>query len=125
MAKSKEPFDMYDLEQNILKCWNLVDEVEELANNLHDGEINEDQAITTLYALSTSYRIRFEKLFSKYEQGCKEWLASDWKPFEGMKPTDFVKKGDVNNYDSPYVPTGLESPKELNEIMKQQKKGKK
>ena len=61
----------FDLEQNILKCWNLVDEIEELANDFESKSIDHDDLIAILRAYKATYQIRFERTFKDYETVCR------------------------------------------------------
>lgn len=58
---------MYDLEQQIMNCWQVVDDLKDIyhCERLYDDE-NEMQ--NALIGMFTLYQIKFEKLFDTYEQ---------------------------------------------------------
>ena len=59
--------DRFDLEQQIMKCWNITEEIQ-LLNELvleHD-EYTKDQISNYLLGLHTIYEAKFEKLFDQF-----------------------------------------------------------
>ena len=62
-----------DLEQQIMKCWNITEEIQ-LLNELvleHD-EYTKDQISNYLLGLHTIYEAKFEKLFDQFGEMVKE-----------------------------------------------------
>jgi len=66
--------EMYDLEQRILECWQLVDDVNFLYEQVMDKELHKDQdrLANALLGLYTVYGMKFEKAFSTYEEALKQ-----------------------------------------------------
>ena len=65
--------DRFDLEQQIMKCWNITEEIQ-LLNELvleHD-EYTKDQISNYLLGLHTIYEAKFEKLFDQFSEMVKE-----------------------------------------------------
>ena len=65
--------DRFDLEQQIMKCWNITEEIQ-LLNELvleHD-EYTKDQISNYLLGLHTIYEAKFEKLFDQFGEMVKE-----------------------------------------------------
>lgn len=56
----------FDLEQEILKCWNVTDDIK-LVLNMMDREHTEDDLTNALIGIMTIYNQRFEILFETFE----------------------------------------------------------
>ena len=67
----------FDLEQDILKCWNITDDIGEIATDLEDGHMEITQAAQALRAYQQVYQRRFEKCFKRFEDYNQEAWA--WK----------------------------------------------
>lgn len=63
MSKTKT-FDRFDLEQGIMQCWNVVDDVKLLAQR--------NAPVEDFAAVATLYQHKFEELFSQFETGVQE-----------------------------------------------------
>ena len=58
--------DRFDLEQDIMKCWNVIEDLQ----NLYSAEgLSEDQQQNYLLGLITIYEVKFQKLWESFE-GC-------------------------------------------------------
>jgi hypothetical protein len=57
-------FDRFDLEQGIMQCWNMVDDVKLLARR-SAGSADFD-------SLAQLYQHKFEELFAQFENGINE-----------------------------------------------------
>ena len=66
--------DRFDLEQNIMKCWNVTDDIYLLYENVMDGvpEMTTDEIANALLGMHQLYEMKFEKLFRNFEQLVKE-----------------------------------------------------
>jgi len=56
----------FDLEQEILDCWGVVDDIDTIyhAEPLYE---NTDEMMNALLGLKTLYKLKFERLFSTFE----------------------------------------------------------
>jgi hypothetical protein len=63
MSETKT-FDRFDLEQGIMQCWNMVDDVKLLAGRGASGADFE--------ALAAVYHHKFEELWAQFENGIQE-----------------------------------------------------
>ena len=63
----------FDLEQDILKAWNVVDDIRLLTEGMFDGDLpmTEDQISNILIGMEYIYEMRFNKLFSTFEKCVK------------------------------------------------------
>ena len=65
--------DRFDFEQQIMKCWNMVDDVEQLYNQVMESDhLNKDEIANYLLGLKTIYNVKFDTLFNQFEQLIKE-----------------------------------------------------
>lgn len=58
----------FDLEQQILSCWSITDDLEVLAKAVleHDNFIKDDMA-NVLIGLKIMYNLRFDEMFKTFE----------------------------------------------------------
>jgi hypothetical protein len=65
--------DRFDLEQGIMQCWGITDDIDLLRDTVSNaGVVDADQVDNFLLGLKTIYDIKFEKLFETYSQLIKE-----------------------------------------------------
>ena len=64
--------DRFDFEQQIMKCWNVTDEIDTLYENVMEKELTKDEISNYLLGLHTIYEMKFDKLFTMFEQLIKE-----------------------------------------------------
>jgi len=67
--------DIFDLEQSIMKCWNVVDDIDLVYKNVMDRQrpFTEDELANILLGMKQLYHLRFEECFSQFEDMCKEY----------------------------------------------------
>ncbi len=59
----------FDLEQEILNCWRVVDDLKILYENvLENSNLDKDEVANILIGLSQLYEMRFEKTFHIFEE---------------------------------------------------------
>jgi hypothetical protein len=61
--------DRFDFEQQILKCWNITDDLKDLDEGLFDGwlEFNQDNVSNHILGIANNYEIKFNKLWNQFE----------------------------------------------------------
>jgi hypothetical protein len=60
--------DRFDLEQDIMNCWGVVDDIKELSRSKMDRRnMTEDEVNNYLLGLETIYQVKFERLFETFE----------------------------------------------------------
>lgn len=66
--------DRFDLEQNIMKCWNVTDDIYLLYENVMDRapEMTTDEIANALLGMHQLYEMKFEKLFNNFEKLIQE-----------------------------------------------------
>lgn len=62
------PKTRFDLEQEIMQCWNIVDEIKLIYTyHLDKRQLSEDELANILIGLEQLYKIKFETLFETFE----------------------------------------------------------
>ena len=61
----------FQLEQGILRCWGVVEDLDDLANSIRGNYTKTEDVIKMLESFQTIYQMRFEQVFGIYEAVCK------------------------------------------------------
>lgn len=65
--------DRFDLEQQILGCWGIVDEIKLLIKQvLENDDFDKDKIANFLLGLETIYGVKFDQLFTTFETLVKD-----------------------------------------------------
>jgi hypothetical protein len=64
--------DRFELEQSILDCWHVADDIDLLYTAVLEKNLSTDEISNVLLGLSSIYSLKFDKLFSIYETLVKE-----------------------------------------------------
>jgi hypothetical protein len=62
----KENVSRFDLEQDIMDCWNITKDLDSLLLAVERGD--EDQVMNIIIGLRSLYDLKFEKMFNTFEQ---------------------------------------------------------
>ena len=65
--------DIFDLEQQIMDCWRIVDDIKILEEAVLDKEQSHNDTGNVLIGIEYLYQLKFEKLFATFENHCKEY----------------------------------------------------
>lgn len=66
----------FDLEQDILRCWNVTTDLGEILDEVETGRLELHSAIEALRAYQKVYELRFERTFRRFEEYNREaWTA--------------------------------------------------
>ena len=67
--------DIFELEQSIMQCWNVVDDIKLVTQQVYDRPkpLTEDELGNILIGLESLYQIKFEKCFNEFEAICREY----------------------------------------------------
>ena len=62
--------DRFDLEQGILKCWNVTDDIDMVYRKVMDNpdELDVDEISNLLLGIKSLYDLKFDELFNTFEQ---------------------------------------------------------
>jgi hypothetical protein len=58
--------DRFDLEQNIMQCWNVCDDIQLYLDML--DTLDEDQQLNYLIGLKQMYQMKFERCWNSFEK---------------------------------------------------------
>lgn len=64
--------DRFDLEQNIMKCWNVTEDVDLLYRSVMEKNMTTDDIANALLGIKTLYDLKFDELFSNFESMIRE-----------------------------------------------------
>lgn len=61
--------DRFDFEQQIIRCWSVVDDLKDLDEGLFEGwlEFNQDDVSNHILAIANTYDVKFNKLWRLFE----------------------------------------------------------
>lgn len=62
----------FDLEQDILNCWRVTDDLDLLFKGVMEEELTKDQITNALLGMKELYGMKFEKCFRSFESHLKE-----------------------------------------------------
>ena len=66
--KNLEPKDRFDLEQEILSCWKINEEIKLLTEKVCETDITKDVIINVLIGIEQLYEWKFNKLWDTFEE---------------------------------------------------------
>ena len=70
--------DQFDLEQQIMGCWGVIDDIKILSEHvMEDDDATTDSIANTLIGIENLYRLKFEKLFRTFESVVR--LSTDYE----------------------------------------------
>ena len=76
--KTLESINRFDLEQEILNGWSVVDDIKTFSWKFSDsGPMSEDEVLNFMIGLEAIYQAKFEKLFNTFEQCIKNGKFDD------------------------------------------------
>lgn len=59
----------FDLEQEILHCWSVTDDIDIVSKAILERDISRDETANILIGIKSLYQLKFETLFETFE-GC-------------------------------------------------------
>ena len=62
----------FDLEEQIMRCWNVVEDVNEVYAAVMERDLSQDDIANALLGIKTLYDMKFYTLFSTFEKMIKE-----------------------------------------------------
>jgi len=57
----------FDLEQEILECWRVVDDIDVLIDGVCEGNLSNDDIANVLIGLKALYTMKFDRTFKTFE----------------------------------------------------------
>lgn len=62
----------FDLEQNIMSCWNICEDLHTVSEAVLENQLTTDDICNILVGLAELYKIKFDKTFNCFEDFIKE-----------------------------------------------------
>ena len=61
----------FDLEQGILRCWNMVEDLDDVINMVKTDYTNQAVVVSALEAVKNIAQLRFDRTWATYEEVCR------------------------------------------------------
>ncbi len=58
----------FDMEQEIMACWGVTDDIDILAEAVLETDMSEDDLANALIGMKTMYELKFNRLWATYEK---------------------------------------------------------
>lgn len=65
-------FNQFDMEQQIMTCWNVCEDLDTLTEGVLDRGMTTDQISNVLIGMKELYQLKFEKLWEHFEALCAQ-----------------------------------------------------
>lgn len=62
----------FDLEQQIMECWHVVDDIDMLYEGVLERDLSKDDIANILLGMKSLYHMKFDRCFGTFEQMIKE-----------------------------------------------------
>lgn len=82
-----KPFNRFDMEQQIMNCWNVCEDLEVVNEGVLEGGITQDRVSNMLIGIKEVYHLKFEKLWESFESMCNE--TKECSPVVHVKSFDW------------------------------------
>jgi len=90
--------DRFDLEQQIMGCWQIVDDLKVLFENVVENEnLTKDAISNVVLGLEELYQMKFDKLFRTFEKVTKDEWNRSWE--RGMAAAAEFEQATKANWD--------------------------
>ena len=60
--------DRFDLEQQIMACWNVTSDIDTLCEGVLESDMTTDQIANILLGMKQLYELKFDKMLRTFEQ---------------------------------------------------------
>lgn len=60
--------DRYDVEQSLMSCWAVIDDIKLLSEAVLDGKMNTDEVANYLIGLHSVYGLKFQNCFDQFSE---------------------------------------------------------
>lgn len=82
---------LFDLEQNIMKCWSVTDDIDTLLKNVMENpKLSTDDIANVLLGMKTLYHMKFEECFDSFETFVSDYWSMK-KQLQTIKPKEYVE----------------------------------
>lgn len=66
----------FDLEQQILECWRVTDDINMLYKSIMDKHMTKDDITNVLLGLKSIYQMKFDNMWQTFEEHLKEFYEA-------------------------------------------------
>lgn len=95
--------DRFSVEQGILSCWHVADDIDLLYKNVMDGNPTTDEISNLLLGIKSLYDMRFSALFADFT----ETIRTDWEKEKDLKRQLDAKQAKIDELMLEYCPDGV------------------
>ena len=60
--------DRFDLEQQIMACWDITSDIDTLCEGVLESDMTTDQIANILLGMKQLYELKFDKMFRTFEE---------------------------------------------------------
>ena len=82
-------YKIFDLEQSILQCWNVCDDIDLIYSQVMERSppLTQDELANILLGIKSLYQIKFDKCFGEFENLCSNYwkYKKFYEKMESMK----------------------------------------
>jgi len=71
-----KPFNRFDMEQQIMNCWNICEDLDTLMEGVLERDMSQDRITNALLGMKELYQLKFETLWESFEAMCRESQAT-------------------------------------------------
>ena len=91
--------DIFDLEQSIMNCWNVTDDLKILFEAVLERDLSKDEISNIILGMERLYHLKFEKLFENFETHCSEYhmYRNAYTPSNEIVTTVTVDQEDLHD----------------------------
>ena len=94
-----KPFNRFDMEQQIMTCWNICEDLDTVMEGVLEGDMNQDRISNVLLGMKELYHLKFEKLWEHFEAMCRESQVAK----QGHSYTNYDRDHDNMNARGEYL----------------------
>ena len=90
----------FDVEQGILSCWHVIDDIDLLYKQVMDGNPSTDDIANALLGMKAIYEMRFNAMFKDFEDS----IGKDWEKERELKRQLDAKQARIDELMLEYCP---------------------
>ena len=95
-----KPFNQFDMEQQIMNCWNVCEDLDTLMEGVLERGMTHDRISNALMGMKELYQLKFETLWESFEamldQKREDKFDKLWNPSE-TSYADYERDDNMNS----------------------------
>jgi hypothetical protein len=92
-----KPFNQFDMEQQIMTCWNVCEDLDTLMEGVLERDMTRDRITNALMGMKELYQLKFETLFENFEALCRD-RAQERQIKKAPGYTNYDRDDDEDDY---------------------------